>query len=521
MRPLITSLALLICLLSVPVAAASEDESVAAVFIFGKAGSSLATGFAVGDGSYIVTTSQAAFEIAPNGKPLPVTRVAVASKWTGDVYPAKVIAVNEQAKIALLKIATPAVPPLPLADDKVFTRVRKATLGQLLSGEEFGSAFQSTLHGIKVKTKPAKVEIKSWKGTNAFFTEIRDINWLYLTKVNPPEKVSKAALVSQPGVGVIGVFIQRLLLEGGASTPVFYQVYPAPALRDFLVKAGVPANTLSQAVTVGKKAEDGEAGFQSMSIALLALSSGSIDADDAAEAAVKIRPNSAMAHMLYGLALARLNKLEKAISSFDKAIELDPSLPDARLNRGIAYAAAGKIAEAEQDLRKAILDDPKDTRPIIALAGLFLQNENKLDEALRLAKDAISIAPDDPSCRIFLARVLKRKKDYDGAIKELRAVVDSAPNWDEPRVALGVTYEAAGKLDMAEAEYRKLVELMPNDPDVHLVLIEFLISADKKDEAKKAISKIRELNLMPSVEEAVKKFESKLDEGEKKEQPAS
>lgn len=518
MRPLIISLALLICLLGIP-AVAGEDESVAAVFIFGRAGSSLATGFAVGDGSYIVTTNEAAFEIAPNGKPLPVTRVAVASKWTGDVYPAKVVAVNDQAKIALLKIATPAVPPLPLAEDKAFARARKATLGELLSGDEVGSVFPAMLHGIKVNPKPAKVEIKSWKGTNACITEIRGINWLYLSKVDPPEKASKTALVSRPGVGALGVFIQRLVIEGGPRAPVFYQVYPTPALRSFLVKAGVPASTLSQAASVGKKAEDSEVSFQTMSIALLALNSGSVDADDAAEAAVRIRPKSAMANMLYGLALARLNKLEKAISSFDKAIELDPTLPDARLNRGIAYAAAGKTAEAEQDFRKAMLDDPKDTHPIIALGGLFLPKEDKLDEAQKLAKDAVSIAPDDPSGHIFLARVLKRKKDYAGAIKELRSVVDSAPNWDEPRVALAVTYEDAGKPDMAEAEYRKLVELMPQDPDIHLALIEFLISVDKKDEAGKAISKIRELNLMPSVVEAVKILESRLDEGEKKEQP--
>lgn len=515
-RPAFVLTALFLCLMALP-AVAGEDESLAAVITFGRTGGSLSSGFAVGDGSYIITTLDAAVETAPNGKTLPVTRAVVVSSWTGDVYPAKVIATNEKARIALLKLATPAVPPVPLADAKVFERASKATLGQLLSGDEVGTKFQTTIHGIKVDQKSLKLEIKSFKGTNACFTEIRDTNWLFISKVDPPDKAAKAALVSRPGVGALGVFIQRLVIGDGQRAPVFYQVYPAPALRSFLVKSGMPENMLSQSTFTVKKAADSENSFQAMSLALLASATGSIDTDDFADAAIKLRPKLATPHMLQGIAYARFSKFDAAIKSMNTAIELDPALPDAYLNRGLAYAAAGKTAEAEQDLRKAVENDPKDSRPLIALVGIFLEKEDKLDEALTLAKKAIAAAPNDPTGRISLARVLKRKKDFDGAIAELRSVIESAPKWDEPRVALAVTCEAAGRLDMAEAEYRKLIELMPEDPDAHLALIEFLISAGKKDDAKTTIDKIRELDLQPSVIEAVKKLESKLDEGEKKE----
>ncbi|MEN6520222.1 MAG: tetratricopeptide repeat protein [Armatimonadota bacterium] len=514
-RPAFLLTALFLCLVTLP-AVASEDESLAAVVTFGRNGGSISSGFAVGDGSYIVTTMDAVVETAPNGKSLPVNRTVVVSNWTGDAYPAKIVATNEKARIALLKTATPAVPPVPLAGDKAFSRASMATLGQLLSGDEVGTKFQAVIQGIKVEQNPVKLVVKSLKGANACFTEIRDTNWLFLSKVDPPEKAAKAALVSLPGVGALGVFIQRLVIGDGPRAPVFYQVYPAPALKSFLMKSGVPESTLSQSTFTVKKVEGSENSFQAMSLAIFASASGSIDTDDLAAAAINLRPKSAMPYMLQGVAFASFNKFEAAIKSINKAIELDQTLPDAFLNRGLVYAAAGKAAEAEQDLRKAIECDPNDSRPLTALSGILLNKEDKLDEALTLAKKAVSVAPNDPSCHISLARVLKHKEDFDGAIAELRRVIDSAPNWDEPHVVLAVTCEAAGKLDMAEAEYRKLVELLPDDPSSHIALIEFLISAGKNDNAKIEIEKTRELKLMPGAAEAVNKLESKLGESKKK-----
>ncbi|MEN6371439.1 MAG: tetratricopeptide repeat protein [Armatimonadota bacterium] len=514
-RPAFLITALFLCLVALP-ALAGEDESLASVVTFGRNGGLVSSGFAVGDGSYIVTSIDAAVESAPNGKILPVVRTVVVSNWTGDAYPAKIVATNEKARIALLKIAAPAVPPVPLANDKAFSRTSKATLGQLLSGEEVGTKFQTVIYGVKLDQKPVKLVVKSLKGANACFTEIRDINWLFLSKVDPSDKASKAALVSQPGVGALGVFIQRLVIGDGPRAPVFYQVYPAPELKSFLVKSGVPENTLSQSTFTVKKTEDSDNSFQAISLALYASAAGSIDTDDLAAAAIKLRPKSAMPYMLQGVAFASFGKYDAATKSINKAIELDQTLPDAFLNRGLVYAAAGKATEAEQDLRKAIESDPTDSRPLIALADVLVNKDNKLDEALTLAKKAVAVAPNDPSCRISLARVLKHKNDFDGAIAELRLVIDSAPNWDEPHVALAVTCEAAGKLDMAEAEYRKLVELMPTDPSSHIALIEFLISAGKKDDARAEIGKTRELTLTTGAADAVKKLESKLDESEKK-----
>ena len=54
------------------------------------------------------------------------------------------------------------------------------------------------------------------------------------------------------------------------------------------------------------------------------------------------------------------NKIEEAISDYEKAIEIVPLAPDAYLNRGIAYERLKKWSEAIADYNQVIELDPKD-----------------------------------------------------------------------------------------------------------------------------------------------------------------
>jgi Flp pilus assembly protein TadD len=506
---------LVACLLSCPLLAA-DDDAVAAVFVFGRVGGWTTSGFGVGDGSYVVTTIDAVRQPVAGGKKIPISHAVVVSRWTGEPYSATVAATDDEGKVALLKLRSQAVPAVPVAGDEAFSRAPKATLGELLSGDEVGGRFPSEMYALDVERKPPKFTVKTWRATNACLTEVRGRDWLFLSKVYPAEKAPKAALVVKRRAGAIGMFHGRLVIEGGARPATFYRVLPATALRAFLSKAGLSAGALSQPPAIGPKAADAESSFQA---ACLALSASLVDAPAAVEnaaALVKLRPKNAIAHMLLGSALSRQGKLDDALKSINTALELDPALPDGRLNRGLALVALGKSAESEQELRKAVQDDPKDVPALLALAGLLAASDKTLEEAVGLARQAVRLAPDDPGAHLDLAQILKRKKDFDGAIAELRGLVDTAPKWGQARAALAATYEAAGKPDLAEAEYRKLVELEPQNPNAHLALIECLLSAGKKDEASQSIERLKKLKLRPDLVEAVKKLEARLKDTEKK-----
>lgn len=490
-------------------ALAADSDSMAAVFAFGRSGGWMASGFAVGDGSYIVVSSDALTDPSvPGGAP--VLNTYVVSSWTGEAYPATVLATDKDNKIAVLKLPAPAVPGIQLASDKEIAKAPRFTLGQLRSGDEVGGQFKTMIFGMCYDRAAKKFAVQKWDATNACLTEDHGADWLFLSKVKPADKMPKAALVTKPGIGVIGVFLNRLIIDAGAKTnATFSTVLPAPALRPILVKAGIPADSLDKPATLADKATDAESAFQTFCTAFSNMTMGK-DSTEAASAAIKIRPKNATAHMLYATALGNQGKYEEAIKEIDAAMGIDAAVPNGRLNKGIMLASAKKTAEAEAELRKAMQDAPKDYNPVIALSMLLSEKGNASEESIKLVKSAIKLSPNDLSLRITAARIMKHEKDYDEAIAIIQNVVQVAPNWGDARVALATTYEAAKKMDLAEAEYRKLVELEPKNPDSYLVLTEFLISTGKNSDAKQTIEKLRTLELSADVTEAVKKLEAKI-----------
>ena len=62
---------------------------------------------------------------------------------------------------------------------------------------------------------------------------------------------------------------------------------------------------------------------------------------------MKISPGMADAWYARGLALARMNRTEDALKSFDKAIEIKPSYAKAWYNKGVALKKLDRSADAK------------------------------------------------------------------------------------------------------------------------------------------------------------------------------
>ncbi len=499
---------------------AAEEDSIVAVFSFGRTSGWTASGFTVGDGSYVVTSIDAVSEKSPSGKRIPVSQIVVASKWTGDVYPATVVATDELARIALLRIKTPASPSVRLVTKDVIDKAPKASYGDIVSGEEVGQRFPTTIYALDVEHKPVKYTVARMEAANACLTEIRSRDWLFLSKVTPPEKAPKAALVTKSGSGAVGVFLARVIIEGGKKPAVFYQVVPATTLATFLTKSGMHTDSLYKPSDSLARVDDAEKSFQAACVAFAAATNRLPTTAELAKRALEYRPKSTILQLLSGTSLASQGKLDEAAKSIEAALKLDSTVPGGRLELGFVCLAQSRLTEAEAGFRQAMKDDPKDTRPILALAELLMTDEEKLEECNALAKEAIRLSPNDPAGPIMLSRVLNRQKDYDGATRELKALIESAPNWSDPHYALAIVYESAGKVDFAEKEYRTVIELDSENPDAHLALVDFLIDHGKKDEAKAAIAAARELKLPAAASDALTRFEEEL-EGklEKEEEP--
>jgi protein O-GlcNAc transferase len=87
----------------------------------------------------------------------------------------------------------------------------------------------------------------------------------------------------------------------------------------------------------------------------------------ALESAVRLRPDSAVAHYALGSALHKQGRLPAAMASYERVIELDPSHRESHTQRGFVLEAQGRPAEAVACFREALARGADDVH---ALAGL-------------------------------------------------------------------------------------------------------------------------------------------------------
>ena len=72
------------------------------------------------------------------------------------------------------------------------------------------------------------------------------------------------------------------------------------------------------------------------------------------QAALRIRPNDAVAHCDLGMVYAQLGRMDEAISEFQAALRIYPNYADAHCGLGVVYGQLGRLAEARQEAQLAL-----------------------------------------------------------------------------------------------------------------------------------------------------------------------
>ena len=510
-----STLILVLLLLVSPIMAADHtSDAVMPLFTFGETGASLSTCFAIGNGQYLLTTADNVMENIGTSTKHNIQSAVAISPWTGDIYRARIDKVDGSANLALLKLDKPGLPAAAFA--KSPSTIPFATLGQLLNeNETAGGRWPTIMYSYLRGKKDGRTSylLTQWNGTNAFITEAKGRRWLFLKDVKPQDKAPGGGPVVRDGEGVVGIYISRFIIEGGGKSDEQRLCVPLTETLKFLESAGLKKDDLyNPSEPTFEKADDAEIAFQ---FAWRAVSNviganwenALTDAKTFAEA----RPKSAEAQLLNGLALAGAGKTEEAVKSFDAAVKLDTQLADAYLSRGIAQGVLGKKKESEQDLRKVMELNPNDIHGPMWLSRLLSSDENKRDEAVQLAEQAVKISPYSPMALLNLGSTLALKGNHERAISELKHALEIAPNYGDARAALASEYRASGKTDEAEKEYRVLVKAEPKNPAALLELAGFLAEQGKKDEAKQLISQALELNPSEALKNAAEELKKKTE----------
>ncbi len=181
------------------------------------------------------------------------------------------------------------------------------------------------------------------------------------------------------------------------------------------------------------------------------------------EAAVALRPQSAILHSHLGTYLFYQGKPAEAEVVLRRAIELDPGFVPAYANLGSALFHQGKVQEAEATLRKAIELGFHDAAAYSGL-GNALARQGKFEAAEQAHRQAVLLKPDHALALANLAGSLIAQDKLIEAETTLRKAVALQPDLAEPHCNLGHVLLRQGRFAEALPAYERGHELGSRKP---------------------------------------------------------
>ena len=166
----------------------------------------------------------------------------------------------------------------------------------------------------------------------------------------------------------------------------------------------------------------------------------------------------------YGLGRIQytLQKYPLAVECFKKALTLAPNSVKVEDNLGLSYEGLNREEDAVAAYRRA-LDWQKDSdhpseQPMLNLA-IILIRRGSLEEAERLLKQAVAIAPTNPRIRDQLGHLYMQQEQFANAQIEFEQAVAIAPENASFHFLLGRVYRHEGITDKADIEFARAAKL--------------------------------------------------------------
>jgi tetratricopeptide (TPR) repeat protein len=170
--------------------------------------------------------------------------------------------------------------------------------------------------------------------------------------------------------------------------------------------------------------------------------------------------------------LLSLRKLDDLTATFEEMLAKYPEERNARQLAELAriYKLADKTDDAVRTAREAVKLDPNDAG-VKLQAALVLSQAGKADEAIKMLRAAAQKEPGNPEPSIFLGSVLAQTGHNDEAMTLFKGLLEKFPNNDEvirsARSNLSIIYVNLGDYAKGEAELEILLERNPDEAGVN------------------------------------------------------
>lgn len=175
---------------------------------------------------------------------------------------------------------------------------------------------------------------------------------------------------------------------------------------------------------------------------------------------MKIRPGDPEALFMLGMVFRDQGKTEQAIGAFQSAVERNPDMVEAWVILGDLMDRTHN-PRALQYFDNAIRVDPTNVEALHAKA-YYLQNNDKIDEAIDIYKQIHLINPQYPEAYLNIAILQLYRDSVDAAMKELTILKGIDPTNAAAWFYIGKAHQFNGEKEEAKASFEQALKLDPN-----------------------------------------------------------
>lgn len=253
------------------------------------------------------------------------------------------------------------------------------------------------------------------------------------------------------------------------------------ALAELTARAGGKPEDVTQWLNKAVAADPADATARVLLVDQLLAGSQTKAAQDAAQAGLTALPDNPELLDRLGRAQLMAGDAQQAVTTFNRLATAAPrsALPQLRL--ADAHSAAGNAAAAAAAVRRA--GELAPDQPLVQQAMVLIAlQENRLDQAMAIARKVQARRPDDASGYSMEGNVEIRRKNWDAAAVALRKAMARAQPGDAPQRlhAVLVASKKTAEADTLAQDWRKK---QPEDMAFVLHLGDQALATNRQDEA--------------------------------------
>ena len=161
---------------------------------------------------------------------------------------------------------------------------------------------------------------------------------------------------------------------------------------------------------------------------------------------------------------AKFNEEEEALKEYVLLIKKNPSHPEYYYACGKLFLSRGRTDRAEQYLGRAASLNPRELRYRFEL-GMTFYRSKKIREATVEMEASLKINPQYSPALIYMGKILKDAKDFNGALPYLEKASRDLDNKLQALVELGSCYMSLRMIEKAIMELERAINCIEKDSE--------------------------------------------------------